>query len=308
VQLYTSTKFPHSSSRRGQLVEVMSKRSTHEAIAYLYAILPGTGHQFDARHPDAWKGLISGILDRPDITALPAETYQAALASTDALRAKLEMEIGTRKRSFDALQRKYNELVKKIEDSDKTQHQNFTDLMHKINTAHEMALAEHQKAMDTIQEVFRTSMALRAPVSYWKDKADLHEKQSKNARNVVIVGMFSLIALAFIAPFLFFGDVPRGTLPEPWKLTLLGFFSILGIWSMRLIVRVYLSHSHLANDAAERVTMAQTYLALQEESVQASNEDRTLILASLFRPASDGMVKDDSLPNPALDILTRSSR
>ena len=56
---------------------------------------------------------------------------------------------------------------------------------------------------------------------------------------------------------------------------------------------MFLNHQHLGTDAAQRVTMVQTYLALIESDKLPKDEDRKLILQSLFRPGSDGIVKDD---------------
>ena len=52
----------------------------------------------------------------------------------------------------------------------------------------------------------------------------------------------------------------------------------------------------LHTDAGERVVMAQTSLALVAESAGPKDVDRTLVLSSLFRPSSTGVVKDDAAP------------
>jgi hypothetical protein len=51
--------------------------------------------------------------------------------------------------------------------------------------------------------------------------------------------------------------------------------------------------------------MLKTYLSLLESERLPSDDDRKLILQSLFRPASDGIVKDEVIPHPALDALTK---
>jgi len=51
--------------------------------------------------------------------------------------------------------------------------------------------------------------------------------------------------------------------------------------------------------------MVKTYLALLEDDKVLPDDDRNLILQSLFRPASDGIVKDEGLPHPALNVLTK---
>jgi hypothetical protein len=93
--------------------------------------------------------------------------------------------------------------------------------------------------------------------------------------------------------------------PEAWRVAFAGLLGVIGVWAVRLFVRMFLSHSHLATDAAERVTMVKTYLALLEGDKLPSDDDRKLILQALFRPASDGIVKDEGLPHPVLEALTR---
>ena len=60
----------------------------------------------------------------------------------------------------------------------------------------------------------------------------------------------------------------------------------------RIIYRLFASQLHLWNDASERVTMIQTYLAL---SIKENVKDQHLeaLIQRLFAPASDGVVKDD---------------
>ena len=69
----------------------------------------------------------------------------------------------------------------------------------------------------------------------------------------------------------------------------------IAFWIGRILLRMYLSGHHLATDAEERRTMIMTFLALaKSKSVQ--DADRNLILTALFRPGSDGIVKDDAAP------------
>jgi hypothetical protein len=68
---------------------------------------------------------------------------------------------------------------------------------------------------------------------------------------------------------------------------------------------MFLSHLHLATDAGERVVMVKTYLSLIEGQGIASDGHRQLILQALFRPAADGIVKDEGIPPTVLELLTR---
>lgn len=77
------------------------------------------------------------------------------------------------------------------------------------------------------------------------------------------------------------------------------------VWITRILTRLYLSEHHLAIDAEFRSTMAETFLALIEEGA-IENKQMEQVLAALFRPASDGLVKDDAAPSfsPG-DLLSR---
>jgi hypothetical protein len=58
-------------------------------------------------------------------------------------------------------------------------------------------------------------------------------------------------------------------------------------WGLRILARFLLSYSHLSTDTAERHILIETYLALHKEG-KVKDEDRELLLAAIFRPASTG--------------------
>lgn len=77
------------------------------------------------------------------------------------------------------------------------------------------------------------------------------------------------------------------------------------VWFVRILVRILLSHLHLGTDANERVTMIQTYLALLREGNSLQENEKQLILAALFRPSTDGIVKDDGAPPSIPEAISR---
>lgn len=81
--------------------------------------------------------------------------------------------------------------------------------------------------------------------------------------------------------------------------------AVLGFWFIRILVRIFLSNIHLENDAAERVTMAKTYLALIRSNSLSKDENIDTVLVALFRPTGDGIVKDEGLPPSAIEFFTK---
>lgn len=90
-----------------------------------------------------------------------------------------------------------------------------------------------------------------------------------------------------------------------WKLGSFILLATLSFWFIRLLVRIFLSNLHLENDAAERVTMVKTYLAMIRDDAMPRAENISTVLAALFRPTGDGIVKDEGLPPTAMEWLTK---
>jgi hypothetical protein len=181
-------------------------------------------------------------------------------------------------------------------------------LLDKVNAAHAEALGAHKTAMNDLARAFKDGMALRGPVEYWSSKATWHQTKSTRLMRWSFGSMAGLTFVLGAIAWWIAHDLKTDSAPDAWKVSVLVLVGVLGIWVVRLVIRMWLSHAHLATDADERVTMVQTYLALLEDGKMTKDEDRALVLTPLFRPAADGLVKDEGLPHPILEMLTRSNK
>lgn len=158
------------------------------------------------------------------------------------------------------------------------------------------------------EEAYKTQMGLKAPVDYWKIKAGTHRTAKKRYNNLT----WGYAAIVSIATFLLvknYGSSVVEILSAHDKVSTYVFFASIFafvttiiFWIARVVVRLYLSERHLESDAAERAVLVETYLALTEAGkVEAT--DRALVLGPLFRPSSDGIVKDEGAPETSLAAL-----
>lgn len=304
-RVYKSNAVPHSSSTLGQRIDAMRKRDPMEAQAYLYTRLPETGFQFDSRDFSSWRGFLEGMFERSELTRLPQAEFLAANESLEVLKAKAEQVLGKTAASAGAIHRHYDELAALVETRSSKQESRFEQFMTEQQTAHDEAIDKHRIAMENLEKTFREKMALRAPVEYWDGRKSHHDRRVTITGRWVFGSMAVLAATLCGLAYLALSHLGNDGKPETWRVAFAGLLGVIGVWAVRLLVRMFLSHSHLATDAAERVTMVKTYLALLEGEKLLADDDRKLILQALFRPASDGIVKDEGLPHPALDFLTR---
>ena len=168
-----------------------------------------------------------------------------------------------------------------------------------------------------LKNLYENQLTIQGPVRLWKGRSRAHGTAAKAYRTwACCLGIGGLVLGAVLMRFAFIPGVnwlfskglglPAGagqaaSQEVSWKYefgllaaaTLI--FLTLYLWVMRVVMRMYLTEHHLAIDASSRSAMAYTYLALTKTGA-ADTTDRAIVLASLFRPLTDGIVKDDSSP------------
>jgi ABC-type multidrug transport system fused ATPase/permease subunit len=189
-------------------------------------------------------------------------------------------------------------------------------------------LAEAKQDLEALTKTYDEHMALAAPVAYWEAKRKKHRNWSAATFALIAVGMIyfgNLLVTELENVGKAVSVLKVATSPSPTasaapassavsqvadivstgKIGSFILLATLGFWIIRILVRLFLSHIHLENDAAERVTMAKTYLALKRDSALPSEDSIGTILAALFRPTGDGIVKDEGLPPTAMEWMTK---
>ncbi len=158
------------------------------------------------------------------------------------------------------------------------------------------ALDNTKAELADFKAALKKEIALKEPIDYWSKKSDNH-KYATVILALLFIG-YSATALFFLANFIpDFKDGIQGFIAS-WKDTGVGavasFAGLIGIGMViaRVLYRLFASQLHLWNDARERVTMIQTYLALAAEG-HAKEEFLGALMQRLFSPSSDGIVKSD---------------
>jgi hypothetical protein len=177
----------------------------------------------------------------------------------------------------------------------------------------------HDIKMKESEEFYEKKLAVKNAVVYWTEKAIEHKRNSwifGSIAGILMIGV--LIAIVCIGKYFVGLDLtnPNGvgskllTKSGALQLWVYGFFIIsvtMIIWIIRLLVKVFLSNLHQLSDANERATMIQTYLAFEREEKTLTEKDKELVLPSIFRTSSHGIIKEDSAPNTPMNIFMGKS-
>jgi hypothetical protein len=174
----------------------------------------------------------------------------------------------------------------------------------KIGADASSAIEEAKQNVEAFRKSVSEALALRSPTLFWTRKKRGHQVFAG-----IAVVLFSLVAACGI-----------WGVYQVWKITAEPHFSpghdlsytalvptigaaLLGAWFLRLISRQMIAHFALSSDAAERVAMVKTFLALMEIPEHVKDEHRTLILAALFR--SSTRPEDDAAPPTLMEAVAK---
>ncbi len=248
--------------------------------------------------PDHLTGAFAGYCFEHGLSSkAPAETESLSEIRSEwnAQFQKLKDELETQTRAQADLNTNYGQQII-------AQASEFKDIT-------QMEQAEWQ----ALHKAYDNSLALRKPVTFWRNKAKSHcilawvfGPLSLLSAGLVFWLIYELIQITLRPP----ANIPNPAAwhPEYWRIAVLVASGVFSVWVIRIFVRLFLSHIHLHSDAKERVTMALTYLSLLRCDKTLQPKERDLILHALFRQAATGVVKDDGIPLAAVEYLTRTAK
>jgi hypothetical protein len=296
--IYSQNRAIPSTSPRAQFIETLRHKDRDVAAFALCSFL--RPNEIPLHDPPAIRGIVQGYLFDLGLS------NDGAAAEKEALRLLSESWSSF----FQVARKKQSEFDQIIADAAA----NLTQLRKRESEQCEEIRTVASENFKSLEHTFHEKLALLAPVTYWQKKAEKH-------RNASIVVGIAFIAMGVLTVWLVWAALQHFVIgqinvssnpsviilqPEYWRYSIpLGIGTFL-LWPMRILARILFSNLHLREDAFERVTMANTYLALSQSKEGLKAEDRKLILEMLFRPSSPGIVHDDAAPPSIVGYLSRA--
>lgn len=258
--------------------------------------------------------------------AVRVTLFQSGVSAASAEQAALESLHGKWESQFEKVKGKWDNEVKNA----RAKLKEMDEQRDRLEDEAGVQRSDHSEEMEKIRKLFRDELALRAASKYWKTKQTYHTDGAKTWG--IVSGVVAAVGIATIVIMVIVLSNPAESifklveqkllktedagmaLTQAWfsaamKIALV---TALVVWVVRILVRNYLSHVHLATDAGERRVIIQTYLALiNDPDVKGDDTFKKQILPSalenIFRHSPDGIVKDDAWTNPIVSLLQGQS-
>ncbi|GAB5501463.1 DUF6161 domain-containing protein [Pyruvatibacter sp.] len=244
------------------------------------------------------------LLDKiaPEVTNVPYPEeldepyFPSQIAAPDVSKFKEKVE---------ELEKNLSSIVAGIERSDK----NWQIKQHAISDEIEQTAKrlnglqfEASQAVEGVKSSFQEKMILNEPIGYWKARA----KQHKVGRWYWLGGFSAcLVVFVAVAGLMVSNNWDELRQLEATQVSVIligiGVPVAMVLWFIRTVARIYQNEAALYDDALERQTMLEAYVAMLA-SGDVDSDDRGHVLKAVFRPrTTDAM--DDGQAMPVSQIV-----
>lgn len=174
-----------------------------------------------------------------------------------------------------------------------------------FSTGNEALKKELIDNITNLEKTYDEKLKLESPAKYWKELGEEYNKKGNKWLLISIVASLVVIVLLLVTikimPNLFSENVHW--LDAFKNSAIITIIASVSIYTLRILVKLAMSSFHLARDAKEREQLSYFYLALNEKKAVTDNE-RAIILNSLFSRSDTGLLKGDSSPVMSGDIVS----
>ena len=285
---FTQRQLIHSSNPRAKFIKKIAEENPIHAA---YILRYFTERSVDIGNQKNFEGAFAALLFEFNVK----EASKSEGKALEELRGLWQEHLNTSRTELDTVKEKYDKLLAESEDQKSKQRGEFEKLIENSGKEQEGHIEKLTKRFKEIEDLYEKKLALHSAIKYWEEKAKSHLH--------LALGFTIFVLIAFSIVGFWLNDtmktvIGNATLQnlEVWKIGQLLLIATIGVWVLRVLIRLLLSNIHLWSDAKERRTMLLTYLALHNEGKLPTDESRELILQVLFRPTSTGIVKDDAAP------------
>lgn len=249
-----------------------------------------------------------------DFTSI-TERKNSEKKSINSLRSEFQKYLNESERTLtDHLSNsntEYDSYVKKIDDIKDNKEKEFQLWFDKIKDKDWKNWFEEKAShLKSLEETYESKLKLEKPAEYWEKKSIIYKGQATTARTYLIVLIslttIFLTSILLTSPDWIFTNVFKGNEISVvrWSLIFVVLGSIIA-FSIKALTKYMFSAYHLARDAEERHTLTFFYLSLLKDT-EVRDEERQMILQSLFSRTDTGLLKEDSAPTlPTNDTINK---
>lgn len=186
------------------------------------------------------------------------------------------------------IETKHNEIQKQFDEQSK----GLKEFRSLINIWQE----EKEARLNNLEETYKDKLSLEAPETLWYNRSKEYRRFAKCWTGVLVVFVVALV-VALRELVIVIHEYSLDAVQEiPFisksfiLVSIISFF----VYIIRVLIKIVMSNHHLATEYEQKAALTRFYQALTYAGTDIAQEERIIIIHSLFSRTETGLVKTDS--------------
>lgn len=202
------------------------------------------------------------------------------------------------------IETKHNEIQKQFDEQSK----GLKEFRSLINIWQE----EKEARLNNLEETYKDKLSLEAPETLWYNRSKEYRRFAKCWTGVLIVAAIALAKFLTDLVMVIHEYSLDAVKEIPFisksfiLVSIISFF----VYIIRVLIKIVMSNHHLATEYEQKAALTRFYQALTFAGTDIAQEERIIIIHSLFSKSETGLVKTDSSNDvdAILSVLSKNIR
>ena len=171
--------------------------------------------------------------------------------------------------------------------------------------------AEKQEALNGLEETYKNKLKLEAPEKLWNERSEKYRKRA-SFWTWWLAGVVVILLASFALFVHSLHEFPKGISDHiPFLSQQVLFVGVISffIYIVRTIVKIVMSNHHIAMEYEQKAAFARFYQALTHDGLEVNDNEKLVIINSLFSRVDPGLVKtsESTDTDSVLALISRNS-
>ena len=202
------------------------------------------------------------------------------------------------------IETKHNEIQKQFDEKSKE----LKEFRSSINIWKE----EKEARLNNLEETYKNKLSLELPELLWNNRSEEYRRLARCWTGVLVVFVVALVVslreLVIVIHKYSLDTVQE--IPFVSKSFILVSIISFFVYIIRVLIKIVMSNHHLATEYEQKAALTRFYQALTYAGTDISQEERIIIIHSLFSKTETGLVKTDSSNDidAILSVLSKNAK
>ena len=202
------------------------------------------------------------------------------------------------------IETKHNEIQQQFDEKSKE----LNEFQNSINIWQE----EKKARLNNLEETYKNKLSLEAPEELWYNRSKEYRRFAKCWTGVLVVFVVALVVSLRELVIVLHEYSLDGVQEIPFisksfiLVSIISFF----VYIIRVLIKIVMSNHHLATEYEQKAALTRFYQALTYAGTDISQEERIIIIHSLFSKTETGLVKTESSNDvdAILSVLSKNAK